>query len=77
MSQSFFELDRKTIRGNCNIFILFKLPRKDISLIHQDLLSNTIEKDDFDILVNNHYKEKYKYLVYNKDEDSIIKNLFH
>ena len=47
-----------------------------MSLIHQDLLSNTIEKEDFDILIHKHYKEKYRYLVYNKDEDSITKNLF-
>lgn len=76
LSQSYFHLDRQSIRGNSNMFIFFKLPQRDRSLIYSDLLSNTIEKEDFDYDCNNHYRQKYNYLVFNKDDDIIYRDIF-
>ena len=61
LSQSWFDLPKKTIRNNSNFIILFKLNKRDKDLIYSDLFSNTLEKDEFNFTINSQWKEKYKY----------------
>ena len=76
LSQSWFDLPKKTIRSNSNFIILFKLSKRDRDLIYYDLLSNSMEKDEFDLMVGYHWNEEYTYIVYDKTKDLILKNLF-
>lgn len=39
ISQDYHHLDRQTIRVNSNFLILFKLPKKDLTHIYQDIVS--------------------------------------
>ena len=47
LSQSWFELPKKTIRNNSNFIVLFELGTRDSSLIYSDTLSTMIEKDEY------------------------------
>ena len=58
LSQSWFDLPKKTIRNNSNFIILFKLNERDKNLIYSNLFSNTLEKDDFNFTVYNQWGEK-------------------
>ena len=77
LSQSWFDLPKKTIRNNTNVIILFKLNKRDKDLIYSDLFSNTLEKDEFNFTVKYQWEEKYKYLAFNKDEDLILADIFN
>ena len=76
LSQSWFDLPKKTIRNNSNFIILFKLNKRDKDLIYSDLLSNTLEKEEFNMLINNHWKKDYRYIAYDKTKDIIHKDIF-
>lgn len=75
LSQSFYDLPKRTIRNNCNFYILFKLTKRDQENIYHDLFSKIMEKNEFDLLVNNHWKTKYNYLCLNLDDENISKSL--
>ena len=76
LSQNWFDLDKRSIRGNSNYIILFKLNKRDKSLLHSDLLSNTINKEEFDDLTKV-WNQKYKYLAFNiEGEMKIRDNIF-
>ena len=75
LSQSWFDLPKKTIRNNSNFIILFKLNKRDMDLIYSDLLSNTIDKEDF-YMLGSHWKKKYNYVVYNKKDDIVLRDCF-
>ena len=75
LSQSWFDLPKKTIRNNSNFIILFKLNKRDKDLIYYDVLSNTVEKDDFNLL-NHHWKQNYNYVAFNKNKDVLLKDVF-
>ena len=63
LSQSWFELPKRSIRNNSNLIILFELGKRDSSLIYSDLLSTIIEKNEWDILSNHHWNSGlYTYL---------------
>ena len=73
LSQSWFDLDKRSIRANSNYIILFKLNKKDKSLIYSDLLSNTIDQSEFDDLTKI-WNERYKYIAFNTEGDLIIRD---
>ena len=73
LSQSWFDLDKRSIRANSNYVILFKLTKKDKSLIYSDLLSNEIEPDEFTDLTKV-WQERYGYLAFNREGDIVIRN---
>ena len=73
LSQSWFDLDKRSIRANSNYVILFKLTKKDKSLIYSDLLSNEIEPDEFNDLTKV-WQERYGYLAFNREGDLVIRN---
>jgi len=73
LSQSWFDLDKRSIRGNSNYIILFKLNKRDKSLLHSDLLSNTINKEEFDDLTKV-WNQKYKYLAFNTEGEMKIRD---
>jgi hypothetical protein len=73
LSQSWFDLDKRSIRANSNYVILFKLNKRDKSLIYSDLLSNEIELDEFNDLTKV-WQKKYGYLAFNREGDLIIRN---
>ena len=76
LSQSWFDLPKKTIRNHSNFIVLFKLNKRDKDLIYNDLLSNTLEKEEFNMLINNHWNKEYTYIAYDKTKDELLKDLF-
>jgi hypothetical protein len=75
ISQNYYSLDKDSIRNNSNCFVFFKLQKKDKDLIYNDLFSNIIEKDEFDLMSRNHWYTKYNYIYLNRDEEEIKKDL--
>ena len=73
LSQSWFDLNKRSIRANSNYIILFKLNKRDKGLIYSDLLSNEIDKEEFDDLTKV-WNEKYKYIAFNTEGDIIIRD---
>jgi len=73
LSQSWFDLNKRSIRANSNYIILFKLNKRDKSLIYSDLLSNTIDKEEFDELTQT-WNSKYKYIAFNTEGDIVIRD---
>ena len=76
LSQSWFDLPKKTIRNNSNFIILFKLNKRDKDLIYSDLFSNTLEKEDFTFIINKQWNTKYKYIAFDREEDQILDDVF-
>ena len=74
LSQSYFRLDRQTIRLNANFLILFKLNKHDIQNIYDDLCSVDFRSfDEFKIITKDVFKDKYSFLSINLDETDINK----
>ena len=77
LSQSWFELPKRSIRNNSNFIILFELGKRDSSLIYSDLLSTIIEKEEWDNFSTHHWNTKlYSYLVFDKNKKEIKKSVF-
>ena len=77
LSQSWFELPKRSIRNNSNFIILFELGKKDSSLIYSDLFSKIIDKDEWDNLSSHHWNSGlYTYLTFNANKKEIKKSLF-
>ena len=80
LTQSYFEIDRKHIRGNSNYFILFKLSAGDRDRFHRDILSGDISFKDFQHLTDEYWKTKYNYVAVNSNpedpKDLIKTNIF-
>ena len=63
LSQSYFDLPKRTIRNNSNIINLFQQTLKDIEHIYRDIA-------DFDMSYDESaWREKYNYLLINRLED--------
>ena len=77
LSQSWFELPKKSIRNNSNFVILFELGKRDSSLIYTDIFSNVLEKDEWNMLTSNHWNSQpYSYIAFDKDKKTLKKTLF-
>ena len=77
ISQTYYALDKNSIRNNSNCFIFFKLDKRDKNMIYNDLFSNVEpDKNMFDMFVDNHWREKYNYIYLDREEAEIWKSLF-
>ena len=74
LSQSWYELPGRMIRGNANFVILFKLNKRNKDAIYADLFSTDelISKQDLDHIWN----EKYAYVALNKDTGEVMEDVF-
>ena len=61
LSQSYFEVPKRTIRNNSNIIILFQQTLKDIEHIYRDIAGFDISYEEFKSLCREAWKEKYNY----------------
>ena len=69
LSQSYFDLPKRTIRNNSNIIILFQQTLKDVEHIYRDIAGFDMSYDEFKSLCREAWKEKYNYLLINRLED--------
>ena len=64
LSQSYFDLPKRTIRNNSNKIILVNQTLKDIELIYRDVAGYDMNYDEFKDLCRKSWEEDYNYLLY-------------
>ena len=69
LSQSYFDLPKRTIRNNSNIVILFQQTLKDVQHIYTDIAGFDMAYDEFKRLCREAWRERYSYLLINRLED--------
>ena len=69
LSQSYFDLPKRTIRNNSNIIILFQQTLKDVELIYRDIAGFDMSYDEFKSLCREAWRDPYNYLLINRLED--------
>ena len=69
LSQSYFDLPKRTIRNNSNIIMLFQQTLKDVEHIYRDLAGFDMSYDEFNSLCRDSWKEKFNSLLINRLED--------
>ena len=69
LSQSYFDLPKRTIRNNSNIIILFQQTLKDVEHIYRDIAGFDMSYDEFKELCREAWRERYNYLLINRLED--------
>ena len=74
LSQNYFELDKHTIRDNCNYLIIFKVNESDIKSLYTTLTSSDFNNyKEFKTFLKEGLKEKYSFLCINKKETNLNK----
>ena len=68
LSQSYFDLPKRTIRNNCNKKILFNQTLKDIEHIYRDVAGYDINYDEFKELCRKSWEEDYNYLYIDRSK---------
>ena len=68
LSQSYFDLPKRTIRNNSNIIFLFQQTLKDVEHIYRDIAGFDMSYDEFNSLCREAWREKYNYLLKNRLE---------
>ena len=81
LTQNYFQLPRKSIRANCECFILFKMNKKDLTHFWTDHCSDDFEKfDDFYKYCSDIWKEDHGYvyidITKNRKEEKYLSNCF-
>ena len=69
LSQSYFDVPKRTIRMNSNIIILFRQSLRDVEHIYRDIAGFDMSYDEFKKLCREAWKENYKYLEINMLDD--------
>ena len=69
LSQSYFDLPKRTIRNNSNIIILFQQSLKDVEHIYRDIAGFDMSYEEFKELCREAWRERYNYLLINRLED--------
>ena len=69
LSQSYFDLPKRTIRNNSNIRILFQQTLKDVEHIYRDIAGFDMSNDEFKSLCREAWRDNYNYLLINRLED--------
>ena len=69
LSQSYFDLPKRTIRNNSNIIILFQQTLKDVKHIYRDIAGFDMSNDEFKSLCREAWRDNYNYLLINRLED--------
>ena len=68
LSQSYFDLPRRTIRNNSNKIILFNQTLKDIEHIYRDVAGYDMNYDEFKDLCRKSWEEDYNYLCFDRSK---------
>lgn len=76
LSQSWFELGRRSIRNNSNFIILFELNNKDKNIIYDDIFSKSLEKSEFNKITNKQWRLPYQYIAYNLINKNLYTDIF-
>ena len=72
ITQDFHEVPRRTIRRNCNLFILFKQDNKSMRHIYNDLFDDDeFTFDEFKTICKLAWLTKYNYIVIDLDCDFV------
>ena len=69
LSQSNFDLPKRTIRNNSNIIIFFQQTLKDVEHIYRDIAGFDMSYDEFKSLCKEAWRDKNNYLLINRLED--------
>ena len=69
LSQSYFDLPKRTIRNNSNIIILFQQTLKDVEHIYRDIAGFDMSNDEFKSLCREAWRDPYNYLLINRLKD--------
>ena len=77
LTQQFSEVQPKSIRENTTNLILFKTAGDSFDKVYKDMVKEVMEnKNDFKILANRIWRNKYSYVYINKIDDIITNNIF-
>ena len=68
LSQSYFDLPKRTIRNNSNKIFLFNQTLKDIEHIYRDLAGYDMNYDEFKDLCRKSWEEDYNYLCIDRSK---------
>ena len=68
LSQSYFDLPKRTIRNNSNKIILFNQTLKDIEHIYRDVAGFDMNYDEFKELCRESWEEDYNYLCIDRSK---------
>ena len=68
LSQSYFDLPKRTIRNNSNKIILFNQTLKDIEHIYRDVAGYDMNYDEFKELCRRSWDEDYNYLCIDRSK---------
>ena len=68
LSQSYFDLPKRTIRNNSNKIILFNQTLKDIEHIYRDVAGYDMSYDEFKELCRKSWEEDYNYLCIDRSK---------
>ena len=68
LSQSYFDLPKRTIRNNSNKIILFNQTLKDIEHKYRDVAGYDMNYDEFKDLCRKSWEEDYNYLCIDRSE---------
>ena len=68
LSQSYFDLPKRTIRNNSNKFILFNQTLKDIEHKYRDVAGYDMNYDEFKDLCRKSWEEDYNYLYIDRSK---------
>ena len=68
LSQSYFDLPKRTIRNNSNEIILFNQTLKDIEHIYRDVAGYDMNYDEFKDLCRKSWEEDYNYLYIDRSK---------
>ena len=69
LSQSYFDLPKRTIHNNSNIIILSQQTLKDVEHIYRDIAGFDMSYEEFKELCREAWRERYNYLLVNTLED--------
>ena len=69
LSQSYFDLSKRTIRNNSNIIILFQQTLKDVEHIYRVIAGFDMSNDEFKSLCREAWRDNYNYLLIKRLED--------
>ena len=67
LSQSYFALDRRAIRMNSNVLILFKLSSGDLQNLHKDRIQLDMTLKEFKEFCNETWSTPYNFVMINFD----------
>ena len=68
LSQSYFDLPKRTIRNNSNKIVLFNQTLKDIEHIYRDVAGYDMNYDEFKELCRKSWEEDYNYLCIDRSK---------